>query len=98
MCRPKCEGGVGLQSLRDMRVVAGMKLTWKFISQKTLWSEWIECRYLKGANFWVHRGNSNDSATFKTMLLHKQAVQWEVLISFKDGSNTNLWFDPWVKH
>lgn len=38
VCKPKCEGVLGVRPLEEVNVVNGMKLIWRILSGKSLWS------------------------------------------------------------
>lgn len=51
VCKPKHEGGLGLRKIHDMQVVTSIKLLWKLLENKSLWTKWIWSGYCGKKNF-----------------------------------------------
>ena len=57
-CKPKCEGGLGLRPLKEINIVNELKLIWRILSGKSLWSKWVHKNLIKWRNFWELNGKS----------------------------------------
>ncbi|KAJ6839458.1 uncharacterized protein M6B38_314970 [Iris pallida] len=96
LCRPRKEGGVGLRPLLEIREASALKLAWSFISRGSLWADWMHSRYVKQGNFWTCAPDNNHSVTFKTVLRHRVVLKTAIRRVMRDGSDTDLWRDPWI--
>ena len=51
VCKEKDEGGPGIRVLKDVNTVCGLKLIWRLMVGKSLWSKWIKANLLKKRSF-----------------------------------------------
>lgn len=52
VCKPKNEGGLGIQSIKEANKVCYIKLIWRIVThQPTLWVNWIHRVYLHKESF-----------------------------------------------
>lgn len=58
VCKLKSEGGLGLRPLKEVNVVNGLKLIWRILSAKSLWSQWVHKTLLNRKKFWDLNGKS----------------------------------------
>ena len=52
VCKEKDEGVLGIRALKDVNMVCGLKLIWRLMVGKSLWSKWIKMNLLKKRSFW----------------------------------------------
>ncbi|XP_020243287.1 uncharacterized protein LOC109821515 [Asparagus officinalis] len=97
ICRPKQEGGFGLRKLNDLCQAAALKLIWRLLTTNTLWTNWINVRYVRGANFWESTSNLLDSGTWKHISSLKGKALNCIRKTIGNGETTSLWFDPWLQ-
>lgn len=98
LCKPKLEGGVGLWKFSDLNSTPRVELLWNLLTTESLWSRWMQTKYLSKTNFWVLPIDNNYSGTMKSILsqhdLATKIMTW-VLIN---GEHIDLWYDPWINH
>lgn len=52
ICRPRCEGGLGIRRVEDLNAVMLAKLRWEvIIDPKNLWVKVVSAKYLSKENF-----------------------------------------------
>ncbi|VFQ64934.1 unnamed protein product [Cuscuta campestris] len=85
ICKPKDEGGLGLNQPRIWNQALLSKNLWNIASNKeTLWVQWVHSVYLDGNDFWTWSPGKKDSHFFKKlieirdMLLLKCGDRWEL--------------------
>ncbi|XP_020258784.1 uncharacterized protein LOC109835211 [Asparagus officinalis] len=97
VCRPKQEGGFGLRRLKDLSQAAALKLIWRLLTANSLWTNWMNVRYIRGDNFWESNTNLLDSGTWKHISSLKNQALKCIMKSIGNGETTSLWFDPWLQ-
>jgi hypothetical protein len=97
ICKLKSEAGLGIMRVQDMCKAAGLKMVWRFLNSNSLWSSWMERRYLKGSSFWESSSRLLDSGTWKLMTGLIDIAQSCMRKRIGNGHDTLLWYDPWVK-
>ncbi|KAJ6839889.1 uncharacterized protein M6B38_312015 [Iris pallida] len=90
------EEGVGLRPLLEVREVSALKLAWRFISGRSLWTDWMYSRYVKQGSFWTCPTDNNHSVTFMTVLRHRGVLKSAIRRVIKDGSGMDLSRNPWI--
>ncbi|VFQ73944.1 unnamed protein product [Cuscuta campestris] len=85
ICKPKDEGGLGLNQPIIWNQALLSKNLWNIASNKeTLWVQWVHSVYLDGNDFWTWSPRKKDSHFFKKlteirdMLLLKCGNRWEL--------------------
>ncbi|CAN1122078.1 Putative ribonuclease H protein At1g65750 [Linum perenne] len=98
VCKPKCLGGLGLRSARDLNKAFLMKLVWGVLSNPNdLWVQVLLTKYMKKTEEgWRPKRRSGFSATWRGMLSvwsdTINGLQWSV----RDGTRTKFWTDIWL--
>ncbi|CAN1191033.1 Putative ribonuclease H protein At1g65750 [Linum perenne] len=98
VCKPKCLGGLGLRSARDLNKAFLMKLVWGMLSRPNeLWVQVMLTKYMKNSGQgWCLKRRSGFSATWRGMLSvwsdTINGLQW----SIRDGNRTKFWTDTWL--
>lgn len=52
VCKQKEEGGLGIRALKEVNLVCGLKLVWRLLMGKSLWSKWMKSNLMKKKSFW----------------------------------------------
>ncbi|GJY12087.1 glucan endo-1,3-beta-glucosidase 14-like protein [Tanacetum coccineum] len=95
VCKPKCEGCVGLRQLEEWNDVLLTKQIWRIISKKdSMWLKWVNVVRLKGKSFWDISEDRNDSCTWKALLGMKYKVR-PFLFTVGNGKDIAMWSDNW---
>ncbi|GJV91216.1 hypothetical protein Tco_1539029 [Tanacetum coccineum] len=69
VCKPKCEGGLGIRQLEEWNDVLLAKYVGRIINNKeSLWIKWVNVVKLKRKSFWDINEVKNDSCTWKALL------------------------------
>lgn len=96
VCTSKEEGGLGLQSLKEVNKVNGLKLIWRMLSRDSLWGQWIKMNLIKKKSFWELSAKSQQGSWIWKKILklrsiakifHKKAIG--------NGKNISFWFENW---
>ncbi|KAF8116443.1 hypothetical protein N665_0017s0005 [Sinapis alba] len=95
--RDKCEGGLGLRSLKEVNNVCCLKLVWRIVSgQPSLWTKWIQTYLIKQGNFWSISGaTTTGSWMWKKILKFRDKAKDLQQMKVGDGNGTSFWFDSW---
>lgn len=51
VCKPKIKGGLDPERLKEVNFMNSLKLIWRLLSGKSLWSKWIRKYLLAEKNF-----------------------------------------------
>ncbi|CAN1788613.1 Putative ribonuclease H protein At1g65750 [Linum perenne] len=98
VCKPKCLGGLGLRSTRELNKAFLMKIVWGVFSRPDeLWVKILLTKYMKqGTNGLCLKRRSGYSATWRGVLSvwneKMNGLQW----SIRDGRSTKFWTDVWL--
>ncbi|CAN1766326.1 Putative ribonuclease H protein At1g65750 [Linum perenne] len=98
VCKPKCLGGLGLRSARDLNRAFLMKIVWGLLSKPTdLWAQVLLTKYMiRTDEGWRHKRQSGFSAAWRGMLSvwgdTTNGLQW----SIRDGRRTKFWTNIWL--
>lgn len=96
ICKSKKAGGLGIRNINDLREVCNLKLFWRFINGNSLWAKWMKAKYLKNKNFWTTGIENHHSFVWKNILKSRDTGIKLLERKFKNGDQTDLWFDPWI--
>lgn len=94
VCKPKKEGGFVIRRINDLCKAAGLKMIWRLLNSNSLWSSWMNIKYLKGRSFWESSSQPLDSGTWKVMAGLKLDAQSCMMKKIRNGCETSLWYDP----
>jgi len=96
VCRPKREGGLGLQSIKEANDVCCLKLIWRIVSQgDSLWVQWIRTYLLKRNTFWSFRSASQGSWMWKKLLKYRDTAKAFSKVDIRNGETASFWYDDW---
>ncbi|CAN1192031.1 Putative ribonuclease H protein At1g65750, partial [Linum perenne] len=98
VCKPKCMGGFGLRSARELNEAFLMKIAWGVFSRPgDLWVKVLLTKYMKhSANGMCLKRRSGYSAIWRGVLSVWEetlnGLQW----SIRNGRRTKFWTDVWL--
>jgi ribonuclease HI len=98
VCRPKCDGGLGLQSTKFRNIATLAKLNWRLIQDKeALWAKTLLAKYgptgpTAPNAFMGNRGSSNLRGLRLGLDVFKKGIRWVV----NNGHLVSFWHDRWV--
>ncbi|GJY59365.1 hypothetical protein Tco_0459257 [Tanacetum coccineum] len=96
VCKPKCEGGLGLRQLEEWNDVLLTKQIWRIISKKdSMWVKWVNLVKVKGRSFWDISDEKNDSCTWKALLGMRNKVKPFFVHTMGNGRDIAMWSDSW---
>ena len=96
ICRPKCEGGLGIKELEQWNEVLMTKHLWNVASNKqTIWAKWIHETKLKGSIVWEAKSDKCASHGWKHILNLRNKVHKHVTCQVGNGESIFLWHDKW---
>ncbi|XP_048605009.1 uncharacterized protein LOC106417088 [Brassica napus] len=96
VCKQKDEGGLGIRDLKEVNLVCGLKLIWRLLSGKSLWSKWIKVNLMKKKSFWeVNQKNQNGSWMWRKLLKIREIAKGFYRTEVGNGRHTSFWFDCW---
>jgi len=91
LCRPKTGGGVGIRRVQDLCHAAVLKKIWRLCISKTLWTSWMQNRYLNNTRLWDSTACSLDSGTWKHIQKMKATALECMQRVIANGQS-----DPWL--
>ncbi|KAL0292748.1 UNVERIFIED_CONTAM: hypothetical protein Sradi_6975500 [Sesamum radiatum] len=96
VCKPKEEGGLGIQMLRHMNLALLMKHVWRILQedQTSIWVSWVLRYRLRNQPIWTVNISSASWSwrkLVKASILLKEGLDYRV----GDGHKFRLWTDLW---
>lgn len=96
VCKQKHEGGLGIRALKEVNLVCGLKLIWRLLNGKSLWSKWIKENLMKKKSFWeVNVKSQNGSWMWRKLLKLREIAKGFYRKEVGNGRHTSFWFDNW---
>ncbi|GJU75969.1 RNA-directed DNA polymerase, eukaryota, reverse transcriptase zinc-binding domain protein [Tanacetum coccineum] len=96
VCKPKDQGGLGLNNLGMWNEVLITKHLWNVATKKdTLWFKWIIMEKLKGKSIWEVQSDCNCSVGWKNILSLKDKNREHIWWKIGNGRSVNVWHDRW---
>ena len=94
VCKPKDRGGLGLLTSRNLNIVSLSRLCWKLENTKTLATQIIHDKYIKGKDqpLTFKKGSHVWKSIGVGWEFYKHSIAWNV----GNGESINLWDDKWV--
>lgn len=95
---PVEEGGLGIKNTLDWnKALLILHLTHILQSElKSLWAKWVKSTVLLGKSIWQVKIPNDCSWIWKQLLKLRSTAILHLSYTVGSGSNTNLWFDPWL--
>lgn len=97
LTKPKFQGGLGIRDPHISNLSLMLKLSWRFFTESNsicaiiLWS-----KYLHSCSFWDAKPLSTSYYIWASTLKSRDFLHGNALWSVGDGSQINIWQDPWV--
>ena len=96
ICKPKCEGGLGIRKLEEVQEVFQLKRVWKYFSTgSSLWVEWLKENVFKRKCYWEIQTSQRLSPTVRGMIGIRDTVREFLRWSVGHGRAATFWFDWW---
>ncbi|CAH8280760.1 unnamed protein product, partial [Arabidopsis lyrata] len=97
LCKPKCEGGLGIRLLEDFEIVFRLKLIWQFFSNSgSLWVAWLKGNIFSRKSYWITVEANRLSKTVNSLLQLKPTVTMLLKCVVGDGQSASFWYDTWT--
>lgn len=99
VCKPKSEGGLGIQYLKEANKISCLKLIWRIVSgQNSIWLKWISATLLKGESFWALKENAGKGSwMWRKLLKYRDIAKWFHKVEIQNGKMTSFLFDNWFQ-
>ncbi|XP_027172427.1 uncharacterized protein LOC113772083 [Coffea eugenioides] len=95
LCQPYDRGGAGLRSLRDVFDAFSMKLWWQFRLRKSLWAEFLHCKYCPNFHPCSADVSPGSSWTWKRLISIQGVAEQQIRWVLSNGS-ASFWHDDWL--
>ncbi|KAG7533510.1 Reverse transcriptase zinc-binding domain [Arabidopsis thaliana x Arabidopsis arenosa] len=97
VCRPKKEGGLGLQSLEIANKTSCLKLIWKIVSgSDSLWVAWVSSILIKLKSFWtIKEDTKQGSWMWRKILKYRDIAKQFHKVEVLNGLTCSFWYDNW---
>ncbi|KAJ0705772.1 putative RNA-directed DNA polymerase [Helianthus annuus] len=97
ICYPKCQGGLGVASLKNQNIALMSKHIWNLVSNKdSIWVRWVKAYKLKGRSFWDTNETRFDSWSCGQLLQIRNKVMGNFVTKVGNGENVFAWYDNWM--
>ncbi|CAN1776729.1 Putative ribonuclease H protein At1g65750 [Linum perenne] len=98
VCKPKCLGGLGLRSARELNQAFLMKVVWGIITKPDeLWASTLVSKYLvRTENGFALKRATGFSSMWRGVLKVWDHTLKGVYWSIKNGHKTRFWTDRWL--
>ena len=97
VCKPKDEGGLGIQRIKDVSAVFDLKLIWRLFNNSTsLWVQWVKQIILRGEFFWDARVGAVGSWVWKKLLQLRPLAKQFLCMEVRNGKTIGFWTDIWL--
>ena len=96
MCRPKDQGGLGIEVLEIKNKCLLSKWLFKILTERGVWQELISNKYLKGKSLSQVEAKPTDSPFWMGVMGAKHLFFQRLSSVVGNGLNTRFWEDPWL--
>ncbi|XP_077233401.1 uncharacterized protein LOC143875681 [Tasmannia lanceolata] len=97
MCKPKSEGGAGIRTLEDICRALQVKLLWHLLQKKqSLWTNWIQNKYVKRKNIWTAPMPSKPSWGIRNIFKARELAKPFICYQIGNEEEVDLWDQPWL--
>lgn len=91
MCKPKCQGGLGIKSVQLWNRVLMPKHLWNIVNRKdTVWVKWIDIYRLKGKSVWSIKLRKGAPWSWKKLLDLRDMIRKFIWIKIGNGRYCNV--------
>ncbi|XP_022040049.1 uncharacterized protein LOC110942583 [Helianthus annuus] len=92
VCRPKCEGGLGIRRVGDMNNALMTVHVWSVLTHReSLWVKWIHSYRLRNRSFWEIPLRGNMTWSWRKMLNLRPIIRNHIWTEVGDGADTSAW-------
>lgn len=74
MVKPRFEGGLGITNYRQLQLVVCLSRTAILWNANSIWTSWIEQRYIYGRALWDISMKATDSTMWKSILKERENI------------------------
>jgi hypothetical protein len=96
ICRPKDQGGLGIEVLEIKNRCLLSKWLFKLLNEKGVWQELLHNKYLSQKTLSEVQPKLNDSPFWKGLMKVKNEFFARGHFQIGDGANTRFWEDTWL--
>lgn len=96
-CSSKSRGGLGFRDFKKFNLAYLAKQGWRlFHNQDSLWTRLWKGIYFPRSSFWQATPKRGSSWICQNMLVGQDVLCQGAQLNISDGTNTQLWIDPWI--
>ncbi|KAJ0548751.1 putative RNA-directed DNA polymerase [Helianthus annuus] len=96
VCRPRCEGGLGIRRVQDMNIALMASHIWSLVNNRqSLWVKWIHSYRIRDRSVWDIPLKNDASWTWRKLLQLRPIIRNYIWVKVGDGTGTMIWFDKW---
>jgi hypothetical protein len=96
VCRPKDQGGLGIEVLEVKNNCLLRKWLFKIINEEVMWQELLCNKYLKTKTIAEVQAKPTDSPFWIGLMHHKETFLKYGSLVVGDGEGTRFWEDTWL--
>ena len=97
ICRPKDQGGLGIENLEIKNRCLLSKWLWKLSTENdAMWAQILHAKYLQKKTLSQVTVRPTDSPFWKGLMKVKQAFFNRMRFAIGNGSSTRFWEDTWL--
>ncbi|VAH70650.1 unnamed protein product [Triticum turgidum subsp. durum] len=96
LCRPKSQGGLGIQDLEIKNIALLSKWVYKLLSENGVWQEIIRNKYVGSNAISQVHWKPGDSHFWSGLMKAKELFFQFGTFSVRDGSQVRFWEDTWL--
>jgi hypothetical protein len=96
ICRPKDQGGLGVEVLELKNKSLLSKWLFKLINEQGVWQELLQNKYLKNKTLSHVSAKPTDSQFWKGLMSVKDDFFRRGVMKVENGQNTRFWEDTWL--
>jgi hypothetical protein len=96
ICRPKDQGGLGIEVLELKNKCLLSKWLFKLLTEEGMWQELLRNKYLKNKTLSQVEANPTDSPFWKGLMRVKDVFFKRGFFEIGNGSTVRFWEDVWL--
>ncbi|CAN1164676.1 Putative ribonuclease H protein At1g65750 [Linum perenne] len=98
VCKPKCQGGLGLRSARELNTAFLMKLTWNVLKKPSeLWVQVLTTKYMRQTvRGPIPKKTKRWSSCWKGINVSWEVFRGGLAWGVRNGRSTNFWSERWL--
>ena len=96
--KSKKHGGLGIKNIRKMNISLICKWWWKLEAEEGLWQSIVKRKYMQNETVGSVKHRLDDSPIWCDLLKVKHVYLKGRAFSVKNGRNTSLWTDVWIRN